>query len=155
MQIAPPRNLLRAVYASCCRPGFEGFALSLTSAKNVPDGNNPLAKSPSFCYTVAVTREPQKPDTLSSGVGSHRANEAPLVRDRGALSLSPIINWQDIHAAGRGVWNSAAERDFDKAERAVGRRLNKRLVADGERTYRAYSLDELIEIASEAEMGRP
>jgi len=54
-----------------------------------------------------------------------------------------------------GILNSRAERDFSKAKRAQGRRLTKRLVQDGERRYTAYSLDELIEIQSQSEMGRP
>ena len=38
---------------------------------------------------------------------------------------------------------------------APNRRLSSRLVSDGERTYRAYSADELIEIDSLAHHGRP
>jgi hypothetical protein len=51
--------------------------------------------------------------------------------------------------------NAALERDAKKAARAKSRRLTTRLIQDGERRYAAYSLDELIEIDSEMDAGRP
>ena len=51
--------------------------------------------------------------------------------------------------------NARLERDARKAARAKSRQLNARLVQDGERTYTAYSLDELMEIDSELDAGRP
>lgn len=47
------------------------------------------------------------------------------------------------------------ERPVDGGEKARSRVLRGRLVQDGERTYHAYSADELIEIDSLASHGRP
>jgi hypothetical protein len=64
------------------------------------------------------------------------------------------------------AWKDPQLRDFlgdglvlDKAveggEKAPRRVLRSRLLQDGERTYHAYSADELIEIDSLAHHGRP
>lgn len=47
------------------------------------------------------------------------------------------------------------ERLVEGGEIAQRRRLRGRLLKDGERTYTAYSADELIEIDSLAHHGRP
>lgn len=47
------------------------------------------------------------------------------------------------------------DREAERAEKARQRTLRGRLVQDGERTYHAYSADELIEIDSLAHHGRP
>jgi len=45
--------------------------------------------------------------------------------------------------------------DTSKARRVQQARLMRRLLADGERTYAAYSANELIEIESQADRARP
>lgn len=59
--------------------------------------------------------------------------------------------------AGDGIHShdSRLDREATFAERAKSRQLRGRLLQDGERTYTAYSLDELIEIDSLATHGRP
>jgi hypothetical protein len=47
------------------------------------------------------------------------------------------------------------EKPVESVEKARQRLLRGRLVQDGERTYHAYSADELIEIDSLAHHGRP
>jgi len=47
------------------------------------------------------------------------------------------------------------EKAVEGGEKARGRRLRARLTQDGERSYYAYSADELIEIDGQAHHGRP
>jgi hypothetical protein len=67
----------------------------------------------------------------------------------------PIPFNRDFVSDGLPKNNWRLERDAARAERTSGRRLRGRLVSDGERTYRAYSADELIAIDGEAHHGRP
>ena len=48
-----------------------------------------------------------------------------------------------------------AERDAATARRVQSRRLYRHLLTDGERTYSAYSANELLEIESQADRARP
>ena len=61
---------------------------------------------------------------------------------------SRILRGELIHRTGKPV-------DTTEAERAGTRLLRRRLIQDGERTYRAYSADELIELDNLAHHGRP
>ena len=45
--------------------------------------------------------------------------------------------------------------DISQARYAESKRLRRRLLADGERTYAAYSANELLEIESQADRARP
>ncbi len=45
--------------------------------------------------------------------------------------------------------------DTSRAKRAPSQRLRHRLLADGERTYTAYSANELLEIESQSDRARP
>ena len=45
--------------------------------------------------------------------------------------------------------------DTSKARRVESKRLRARLLTDGERTYTAYSANELLEIESQADQARP
>ena len=45
--------------------------------------------------------------------------------------------------------------DTSRVRRAQSTRLRKRLLTDGERTYTAYSVNELLEIESQSDRARP
>ena len=78
-----------------------------------------------------------------------RRSDYPVPRDFGGDGLRVARNRWALDA------NTNAERDFASARRAPHRPIHRRLLQDGERTYQAYSLDELLEIESQAHHGRP
>ena len=63
-----------------------------------------------------------------------------------------IVNYPGV---ARGAGRLEVGEPVQGGEKARRRRLQRRLVVDGERTYTAYSADELIEIDSIAHHGRP
>ena len=80
----------------------------------------------------------------------------------------PIRPAKPVHLATSGTGSVFASMDnrspaspqftgkpVEGGEKAQLRRLQHRLVQDGERTFHAYSADELIEIDSLAHHGRP
>ncbi len=60
-----------------------------------------------------------------------------------------------IPAQFRAHDNGGTYIDTSKAKYAQSKRLRHRLLADGERTYAAYSANELLEIESQADRARP
>lgn len=58
-------------------------------------------------------------------------------------------------ALARGEGRLTIEQPVEGGHKAPSRLLKRRLVTDGERTYTAYSADELLEIDSQAHHGRP
>lgn len=98
---------------------------------------------------MSLPARPPKPEHVpsrSSGSVFSRINP-PLLDSERSDPLRPDSG---------ALRNEPSEEDlrYLRAKTPI-RRLSQRIIQDGERTYRAYSADELIEIDSLAHHGRP